>query len=694
MAMTFPVKNLNKTKNKVYLHGLAGTGKTTLACQRLVFLLEELDHDQGILVLLPQRALAEPYKSTLSSVNKTIKPNVDILTMSGLVRRMVSLFWPLISNKAGFHDPYKPARFLTLETSQYFMGRLLDPYMAKGYFSTVRLTRNRLLAQLIDNLNKSAIVGFPFTKIGDRLTSSWVGEDSQKRVFADSQELVNAFRAFCLENNLVDFSLQVEMFKEQIWPDPLARNYLKKIYAHLIYDNAEEDPPYVHDIIEQWLPDMNSALIICDDMGGFQSFLGADPVSALRFKDIVEEEIHLHEAYEKNKLREEILAPLMDITHPVSLSVQEMQDFISQPSRRIRFYPELLREVAQQIQIKVESGVDPNEIVVLSPYVTDATVFTLGHALAKFGINLRSLRPSTALSDDPIIKTLLTFAILNHPEWELTTDPYILSTVLNYAMDDFDLVRAYLIAKKRDGLAFVASLENLAVSSEVETRLNPAQKHSWQEVFGWMKINQSLYPLDVFFSRLFGELLSQPGFAFHRQMGAGQTTAQLIESYKKFRASFGAIDGDDEVALSKEFVKSVLSGLLAATYVRKTDEENSSGVLITPVTSFLALHTSVDYQYWLNVGSPGWYERLEQPLTHPVVLSRHWKQGQKWTGDDDLRLGKEILLKTVYGLFNRCRKGIYLGISDYNEGGTEEKGLLMMHFQALYRRARRDEDAA
>ena len=693
MLMDYPTEVLFNTKNKVYLHGLAGTGKTTLACQRLRFLLEETN-DEGVLVLVPQRALAEPYRALLSTTKTASNQNIDILTMNGLVRRMVSLFWPLVSNTAGFREPYKPAKFLTLETSQYFMGRLLDPYLAKGYFSTVRLTRNRLLAQLIDNLNKSAIVGFPYTDIGERLISSWVGEEAQKRVYADAQEMVNAFRAFCLQNNLVDFSLQVELFKDQIWPTSLAQNYLKKVYPHLIYDNAEEDPPYVHDIIEQWLPDAKSALIVRDDMAGYHSFLGADPISALRFKSLIDTKIHMQESYEKNPLRQDILKPFMDITKPVPLNIHEINQFISQPDARIRFYPELLKHVAQDIHAKVVAGIAPEEIVVLSPFISDSTVFTLDHELAKLGIKLRSLRPSTALNDDPVIKTLLTFAVLDHPEWELLSDPYHLGTVLNYAIDDFDLVRSYLIAKKKDSIGFVANLESLALSAEVEARFSPTQKQTWQRVIDWLTANQSLYPLDVFFSRIFGELLSQPGFAFHRQMNAGKVTARLIDSYKKFRASFGVFDDAEEGELGKEFVKSVQSGLLAATFVDKQAEDKSGSVLITPVTSFLALHKSVDFQFWLNLGGPGWYERLEQPLTHPVVLSRHWKKDQKWTADDDLKLSKENLLKTVYGLFNRCRKGIYLGISDYNEGGTEEKGMLMMYLQALYRRARRDQDGS
>ena len=36
----------------------------------------------------------------------------------------------------------------------------------------------------------------------------------------------------------------------------------------------------------------------------------------------------------------------------------------------------------------------------------------------------------------------------------------------------------------------------------------------------------------------------------------------------------------------------------------------------------------VDYQFWLDVGGRGWFERLYQPLTHPYVLSRALAAGR------------------------------------------------------------------
>jgi hypothetical protein len=74
------------------------------------------------------------------------------------------------------------------------------------------MEKNRLYAQILDTLNKSAEMGFPYTEIGQRLISATSDEKSQQKVYEDVQECASRFRAFCIENNFLDFSRQLEIF--------------------------------------------------------------------------------------------------------------------------------------------------------------------------------------------------------------------------------------------------------------------------------------------------------------------------------------------------------------------------------------------------------------------------------------------------------------------------------------------------
>jgi len=108
---------------KVFLTGLAGSGKTTAALQWIRNLAEQSIPLDSLLILVPQRSLAAGYYDLISSAEFPAGSLPTIVTFPGLAQRMVDLFWTEIAKTAGFVHLNRPPRFLTLETSQYFYGK-------------------------------------------------------------------------------------------------------------------------------------------------------------------------------------------------------------------------------------------------------------------------------------------------------------------------------------------------------------------------------------------------------------------------------------------------------------------------------------------------------------------------------------------------------------------------------------------
>ncbi len=106
---------------KIFLEGPAGAGKTTVGVERLLHLLDSGVPGQNILVLVPQRTLAQSYFKAIRQPGLNAGGLISILTMGGLARRMIDLFWPLIAEEAGFAFKEECPTFLTLETAQYYM---------------------------------------------------------------------------------------------------------------------------------------------------------------------------------------------------------------------------------------------------------------------------------------------------------------------------------------------------------------------------------------------------------------------------------------------------------------------------------------------------------------------------------------------------------------------------------------------
>lgn len=683
---------------RIFLEGPAGCGKTTAAVERLLHLMAQGVAGGSILLLVPQRTLAEPYYQALRTPGVVAGGNVMVLTVGGLARRMVELFWPMAAEEAGFAHPERSPTFLTLETAQYSMAHLVRPLLQKGYFDSLIINRNRLYSQIIDNLNKAAVVGFPHTEIDTRLKAAWVGDPVQVRIYEDAQTCASLFRQHCLEHNLLDFSLQLEVFWYILWNNPLCREYLLDTYRHLVVDNLEEDTPLAHDLIRAWLPQTESALLIYDTQAGYRRFLGAAPQSAYDLKELCSQNAVFRESLVTSPPMRDLGSGLANVLWPGETGV-ERQDlvFTGNPLEALeyddhRFFPQMLDWVAERIHWLVnDRSVPPDEIVVLAPYLSDALRFALTNRLEEFGIPARSHRPSRSLREESVTRSLLTLAQLAHPNWELLPTRYDVAYALMHALEGLDLVRAQLLAE----IVFRPGKGSFALSSfdlirpEVQERITFHLGNLYERLRLWLAeyAQGEQAEFDHFLSRLFGELLTQPGFGFHIHYEAGEVTANLVESVQKFRWVAGEMLVQAGVPLGKEYLLMVQDGVIAAQYIRSWQVQAEQAVLLAPAYTFLLNNRPVDYQFWLDVGSRGWFERLYQPLTHPYVLSRNWPEGKIWTDADEFEASQQVLHHLALGLTRRCRRGIFLGLSELGEQGYEQRGPLLQAFQRLLRRA-------
>jgi hypothetical protein len=618
---------------------------------------------------------------------------VTFATVGGLARRMVDLFWPLAADVAGFVHPDQPPVFLTLETAQYYMAHIVRPLLDEGYFESVTIDRNRLYSQIIDNLNKSAVIDFPVDEIGSRLDSAWFGDPGQRRVYADAQDCALRFRQYCLDHSLLDFSLQLDVFWNYLWNDDHVRDYLTRTYRHLIYDNVEEDVPRGHDIVSQWLPEFDSALLIYDEGGGYRRFLGADPETGWALRDLCDERVVLEQSFaisEEISYLENALAEAVSPSPEPSPSdgdgYGDALAFVQS-----RFYPELLDAIADEALALLNDGIPPSEIVILAPYLSDSLRFSLTNRLDAREIPWRSHRPSRSLRDEPASHALLTLAALAHPSWKIRPPKFDVAYAFMHSIEGMDLVRAQLLAeivyRQRD--FSLAPFDG--IQPEIQERITFNFGNRYSALRDWIQAyrESDALPLDHFLRKLFGEVLSQPGFGFHTNLDSVRVAASLVESVRKFRQTFEPVtlseksNMSDLSDLGREYLAMLNDGVIAAQYLESWRTEDEEAVLVAPAYTFLMMNRPVTVQFWLDAGSSGWYERLAQPITHPYVLARGWEPGRTWTDADEVERSKESLARLTSGLLRRCRERVYLGMSELGESGFEQRGDLLKAFQKV-----------
>jgi hypothetical protein len=293
--------------------------------------------------------------------------------------------------------------------------------------------------------------------------------------------------------------------------------------------------------------------------------------------------------------------------------------------------------------------------------------------------------------EDPSVKCVLTLAKLSHPKWDIPVSHYELRDALLQILPGLDIVRADLIVQtlysersQADGLRSFDAIAN----QTMQERITFAFGRKIETLRAWLQeISEAdPQPLDIFLSRLFGELLSQNGFGFFANFEAAERVSQLIYSIKSFRQFLTSVFSIDDVSAGVEFIRTLEAGLLPSVFLSK-EQEHASAVLIAPAHSFLMENRPVANQFWLDIGSMGWWERLNQPLTNPYILRRGWQPGQLWTDAQEYQANQEHMQRIVEGLINRCRQKVYVSSVQVNEYGSEQRGALLRAFQTLRKRA-------
>ena len=694
----------------LFIRGLAGTGKSTALKARLAALLREGRRPYELLVLVPQRAQVERYERVLETLEAPTRGGVDIVTFYSLSRRAVMLFWPLIAGVAGFARPDREPTFLTIETTQYFMWRVVEPLIIKeGYFSDLSIRRSRLLSQLIDNLNKSALVGFDHTDIYRRLRGAWTGSAERLNSYWQAQDCAIRFRTYCLEHNLLDFSLLTEVYHRYLLPHEVYQRYFRARYRHLLVDNLEENVPVAHEFIAWAMKQCRSSVLACDERGGFRVFLGADAQSGLEVGqrcDDVRTFTELLQPTADALAFSDALCQALRAERPNTLPQGVVLRAIGgQGPQDGRFWISMVQWVAGQVAKLVAEGVPPGEIAIIAPYVSEVMRFAIEEQLRERGLSLHLVRPATLLRDEPVVRALLTLVLLAHSAWQITIQGEEqtlavedVSLALEISLAGLDPIRARHLAQTavpagERRLNDLGGASRSAREQQELGRMWEAVGYQVRERYETLRVWLETYaqgepePVDLFLSRMFADVLSRPGFGFHDQPEKARAYGRLVESASKFREAVHLDEALDEREMSREYVQLILEGIAAAEYLEEQPHSPGDAVILAPAYAYLTRDLRSQYQFWIDLGSDGWWNRPNQPLTHPYVLSRYWPIGQPWRDVEEEQSKRESLGHVLLGLAARCTKGVYLAFSELGIGGEEQGGRLQRAVMTVLTRA-------
>ena len=139
----------------IFLTGFAGSGKTTIGKAFLKNLLEQDIPGNKILVLVPQKSLGITYSEFLENIDN-YNGNLPVTqTISGISQKIIRLFWPIIAPQFKFKHPEHYPTFLNIESAQYFMAKVCEPFFERNFFSSINEYSSKDLSFITSTQNSN-----------------------------------------------------------------------------------------------------------------------------------------------------------------------------------------------------------------------------------------------------------------------------------------------------------------------------------------------------------------------------------------------------------------------------------------------------------------------------------------------------------------------------------------------------------
>lgn len=673
---------------KTWLSGKTGTGKTTAAVERIQWILNNSMGYPNVLVFTPTLN----HKKTYLEISSKDGLAPECSSFDTYVQKCLSLFWPIAANSAKLKNTAEPF-FLDVDGEQIIMSSLIKKKVERGYFAALSSPLSRVFNQIVIAIHKMASAMIPFEKYAEIMKESWGGDKSMFTVFDQTQECGIEFRNYCLEHNMLDYSLRLEFFNNYLLPSPIFRNWIKKQRIHFFFDNVEEEVPAAHHFVASLAGEFDSVTLISDNNGGFRSFMGCDPVSADMLRTICDKEIEFEELPDAN-------TEMVSLEYIIENPKLANADLPANPAPAFevatdRQYARMIKNAAIQVDDLIHNkGVDPQRIVILSPLVPDLLYTEIERELRERGIKAYLNRPSRPLTNEKITHSLLVLCSLINPVENFPVHMLDIVEMLQCFIEDLDPMRAQILVEdafvqncipgKDMKVWSIKSFENLP--QKTKQRMTKKTEEKFEFLRKWIESQQnknSTAPDEMIYG-FFNDVLITDGFISTEETNIN--VCKIINSMRQFKRTMNCTN---DCSISPEwgdYFNAVALGVIKASYREEMYAQPKDAVLVSLVSSYLSMNRHDDYQIWLNIASPKWRERFSGELTNDAILSRRWIPGSVWTVMTAEAYNDSHMIRQVCGLLRLCNKKIFTFASEMDERGLAQRGKLLNVFSTLTRR--------
>lgn len=652
----------------IMVNGKSGSGKTTLAIEKYKHMIEEEKvNSENILVLVMNRLQAMTWRKELCL--KTLG-ELKIYTYQNFISKELLKYWPIVEAKcSGIEKESLRPEFVSNDVANYMMELLINYYRKREYFLDITSSSSRIAADLVSNINNSALSLIDIKEIGTRLYNSLQTKESVSRENYEHMDyIINHYINSFLKLGVIDYGMSIYLYNKYLINNEIYAERLNKI-RYVIIDDFDEISPAQLVLINKLANSVERGYIFNNVDGGFCTYYGADKHYVRNNINFVYDQIQLEEGFLCEKCFME-LSDQIDVNNIQStLKYDKQVPAYFDMSSQLR--SEMIEKIADKIEELKRDGKRPEDIVVISPSNDFILSCELEYKLRDLGIGILNTSKKSRLIDNRYVHSLIVIACLcnKYDKVNLNMDDYIsfFSTVL-----DIDMIKASTISKLAisfDGLQPLSEQVAGRIGIDVKEKYNHLKECIEEYKQDIEKKNMTLGEL---FRKAFLELLVTLPHA-KNNISICKNLSESAEKFIGVLTQFSTMNNPEE-----KFIMFVKSGASDFYSLRELEEMflDNKAVVITSPYSFLTYNLKSKVQIWADISSDMWAPRNIKELTNTYVLKNTWNSDEVYSSDIDENNKLRNLVSVIKCLIRKCSEEIYFYGSEYSVNGYEQQGCL------------------
>ncbi len=644
--------------------GSGGSGKTTELLKKY----HSIAGNNGTEDILVFLSSAQKVRSFRENINLMTAGNLNIYTYFGFVNSEIKKHWPLLEANIKDDRSVIEPTFMTIETSHFLMSNYVEKFRSKkNFFRNIKAKSVQIAVQLIDNLNLAAFNLLSLADMKNRMIYSINDDMEKKKYIEESLEIMKIFRDFCLKYRLLDYSLSVSLFNNNMLKNMDYFSFLEKKYKNIFVDDLEKMVPSGQKFIKNIIDRGIDGYLTYNEHGGFNRFFGGNPqLSKKLFLEDAESIIDFKNSFtaaaESDNLEQEIK----------SVIGMGKKKFVESPLFKGEIDSELrgdmLIKLGRRIISLIEEGVEAEDIAVISPQIDKVLLFSLNHILEKHGYKLNNLNKSKKLVDIPFARALVILYLFYKNRTEMIGISALQQTFS--LLLELDPVRSSLLAEE----IAAAGMKLIDLDDKnIREKIGFAGSERYDYLKKWLKEkeNEEL-EIEHFFQAVFSQLLS-PLNPSREDIFACK---QMIESVARFREAVSNFHAQND-DLSGRYIDMIYEGTLAADTLFLDEEKEGRVILSSPYKFLFSPEIDgVEYMFLIDISSENWLRSIAKELVNPYMFTDQWESKKEWNDKIDQNIRRRQLSDFLINLINKVNNGIIFTDSFLNSMGWEQDGPL------------------